>query len=97
MDKSLLINHAHTHNTIITIEDNVVSGGFGSAVLETLNRENLNTQVVNLGWPDQFIPHGSDLKSLRENFNLDREKIMAQILAQLDTHKCNQQLVSFEH
>ena len=73
LDKSLLINHAHTHNTIITIEDNVVSGGFGSAVLESLNRENLNTQVVNLGWPDQFIPHGSDLKSLRENFNLDRK------------------------
>ena len=53
----------------------MVSGGFGSAVLETLNRENLNTQVVNLGWPDQFIPHGSDLKSLRENFNLIERKL----------------------
>ncbi len=45
-------------DVILTLEDHVLRGGFGSAVLEELNDLGLNTPVVRIGWPDQFIEHG---------------------------------------
>ena len=48
LDKSLIIKHAEKHHKIITLEDNVVAGGFGSAVLEIINQEGLPTQVIRL-------------------------------------------------
>lgn len=44
---------------IVTVEDNVLAGGFGSAVLEYINSQNLNwVKVLRLGLPDKFIEHG---------------------------------------
>jgi 1-deoxy-D-xylulose-5-phosphate synthase len=42
----------------ITFEDHVLAGGFGSAVMETLNELEVQIPVVRIGWPDQFIEHG---------------------------------------
>jgi 1-deoxy-D-xylulose-5-phosphate synthase len=83
LDKSLLITHAQLHNTIITIEDNVVSGGFGSAVMETLIEEGFQNKIVRLGWPDAFVPHGSDIKTLREKLNLCDKAIYEKIRSHL--------------
>ncbi len=43
---------------IVTFEDHVLAGGFGSAVMETLNELEVQIPVVRIGWPDQFIEHG---------------------------------------
>jgi len=40
------------------MEDHVLAGGFGSAVLEDLSNRGLQTPVVRIGWPDNFIEHG---------------------------------------
>jgi 1-deoxy-D-xylulose-5-phosphate synthase len=40
------------------MEDHVLTGGFGSAVLEELQTRGLQTPVVRIGWPDSFIEHG---------------------------------------
>ena len=40
------------------MEDHVLAGGFGSAVLEELSKRGLQTPVVRIGWPDAFIEHG---------------------------------------
>jgi 1-deoxy-D-xylulose-5-phosphate synthase len=40
------------------MEDHVLAGGFGSAVLEELANRRLQTPVVRIGWPDAFIEHG---------------------------------------
>jgi 1-deoxy-D-xylulose-5-phosphate synthase len=57
---------------IITMEDHVLAGGFGSAVLETMNELELNVPVVRVGWPDEFIEHGK-VEALREKYGLTAE------------------------
>jgi 1-deoxy-D-xylulose-5-phosphate synthase len=61
--------HASSVDVILTLEDHVLRGGFGSAVLEELNSLGLATPVVRIGWPDQFIEHGK-LEALRSKYGL---------------------------
>lgn len=59
LDEQLIRKAARDTGIIVTVEDNVVAGGFGSAVLEYINSQNLNwVKVLRLGLPDQFIEHG---------------------------------------
>ena len=57
---------------LITLEDHVLAGGFGSAVLETVNELGLDVPVVRVGWPDAFIEHGK-VEALREKYGLTAE------------------------
>ncbi len=58
VDAECIANYARRCELLITMEDHVLAGGFGSAVLEALNDAELETPVVRVGWPDQFIEHG---------------------------------------
>ena len=62
---------ARSVDVILTLEDHVCEGGFGSAVLEELNNLGLTTPVVRIGWPDQFIEHGK-LEALRAKYGITR-------------------------
>jgi 1-deoxy-D-xylulose-5-phosphate synthase len=57
---------------ILTLEDQVLRGGFGSAVLEELSSLGLATPVVRIGWPDRFIEHGK-LDPLRAKYGITAE------------------------
>jgi 1-deoxy-D-xylulose-5-phosphate synthase len=57
---------------IVTLEDHVLAGGFGSAVMETLNELELQVPVVRVGWPDSFIEHGK-VEALRQKYGLTAE------------------------
>ncbi len=57
---------------VVTLEDHVLAGGFGSAVMETLNELEVQVPVVRVGWPDEFIEHGK-VESLREKYGLTAE------------------------
>jgi 1-deoxy-D-xylulose-5-phosphate synthase len=57
---------------VVTLEDHVLAGGFGSAVMEALNDLELQVPVVRVGWPDAFIEHGK-VESLREKYGLTAE------------------------
>jgi 1-deoxy-D-xylulose-5-phosphate synthase len=57
---------------LVTLEDHVLAGGFGSAVMETLNELELQVPVVRVGWPDAFIEHGK-VESLREKYGVTAE------------------------
>jgi 1-deoxy-D-xylulose-5-phosphate synthase len=46
------------HRLVVTVEDNVLAGGFGSAVAEVLADEDVRTPLLRLGIPDRFLPHG---------------------------------------
>ncbi len=59
LDEKLLEKLAKTHKIFITVEDNVISGGAGSAVSEFVLNNKLNVKVKNLGLPDVFLPHGT--------------------------------------
>ena len=63
------------------MEENVLSGGFGSNVLSLLQEQEItDIKVKNIGLPDQFIEHGSP-EQLRRKYGLDSEGIYKQIMA----------------
>ncbi|HSO05753.1 MAG TPA: transketolase C-terminal domain-containing protein, partial [Pelomicrobium sp.] len=59
LDESLAVELARTHDLLVTVEENVVMGGAGSAVVECLERAGIATPVLQLGLPDRFIDHGN--------------------------------------
>jgi 1-deoxy-D-xylulose-5-phosphate synthase len=69
LDVEMLEFYARSVDVLLTLEDHALSGGFGSAVLEELNRLGLSTPVVRIGWPDQFIEHGK-LETLRCKYGI---------------------------
>lgn len=72
LDEDLLHTILKKYNTIITIEDNTVKGGFGSAVLEFASMNNYKNTIRTLGIPDQFIDHGN-IKELQHSLQIDTE------------------------
>jgi 1-deoxy-D-xylulose-5-phosphate synthase len=66
---------------VVTLEDHVLMGGYGSAVLELFSERRVGTPVVRVGWPDQFIEHGSNAEDLRRRYGLTVERIVEQIKA----------------
>ena len=58
LDGNLLLEHADGAAVIITIENGVVTGGFGCGVEEFLSDSGTACRVLKFGWPDEFIPHG---------------------------------------
>ncbi len=66
LDEELVRELARTHDLLVTVEENVVAGGAGSAVNECLMAAGLPTRVVNLGLPDRFIEHGDHREQLAQ-------------------------------
>jgi len=66
LDEETVASVAASHRAIVTLEENVVAGGAGSAVLECLRQRGLATPALQLGVPDQFIEHGSRDDNLRD-------------------------------
>jgi 1-deoxy-D-xylulose-5-phosphate synthase len=58
LDADLVLSLADTHELLVTVEENVVMGGAGSAVLELLQQNRRNNSVLQLGLPDRFIEQG---------------------------------------
>jgi len=58
LDNELVFKLATTHEFLVTVEENVVMGGAGSAVLESLHAQGLAMPVLQLGLPDHFVEHG---------------------------------------
>ena len=79
LDVELLAQTASQIKKILTVEENVLQGGFGSAVLEMLAEKNINNiQVKRLGIPDEFVEHATQAE-LREKYGLDEEGIFRSI------------------
>ena len=78
VDAAMLEFFAGTVDVILTLEDHVLRGGFGSAVLEELNNLGLNKPVVRIGWPDQFIEHGK-LEALRAKYGITPENAIEKL------------------
>lgn len=78
LDVELVCKLANSHQHVITIEENVIAGGAGSAVNETLQQHHINTPVLNLGLPDEFIEHGAS-SDILARCSLDETGIHQQI------------------
>jgi 1-deoxy-D-xylulose-5-phosphate synthase len=70
------------HRAVVTVEDGVASGGFGSAVTELLTSDGVSMPIVRLGLPDRFIEHGAQ-GSLLSQLGLDADGIVAAATALL--------------
>ena len=81
LDRTLLLSQATLVPLIVTMEDHVLSGGFGSAVLEALQDAECPTAVERIGWPDKFIEHGSSNAILRAANGLAPDEIHRRVLA----------------
>ncbi|GAA0124732.1 MULTISPECIES: 1-deoxy-D-xylulose-5-phosphate synthase [Clostridium] len=70
-------------NMVVTVEDNIINGGLGDLVLQYINKKNYNsTKVINLGFDDEFIPHGS-VDMLYKTYGLDPKGIYNSIISAL--------------
>jgi 1-deoxy-D-xylulose-5-phosphate synthase len=70
---------------VVTLEDHVITGGYGSAVLEFLSEKQTATPVLRIGWPDQFIEHGTNVDDLRKKYRLTVENMVAKVKAELES------------
>ncbi|KYH35700.1 1-deoxy-D-xylulose-5-phosphate synthase [Clostridium tepidiprofundi DSM 19306] len=82
IDKSMIKEIVSKGKTIVTLEDNVIRGGFGSQVLEYVNTINDSCKVINLGFNDEFIPHGK-VDLLFKVYELDVQGIVRKIISNL--------------
>jgi 1-deoxy-D-xylulose-5-phosphate synthase len=78
VDAECIAHYGKPCGLIVTMEDHVLAGGFGSAVLETLNAQEIDVPVVRVGWPDAFIEHGK-VDSLREKYGLTAEAALDRV------------------
>src|SRR5208337_956438 len=60
-------------DAVVTLEDHVLMGGYGAAVLELFSEKGVTTPVVRIGWPDQFIEHATTQDELRRKYGLSVE------------------------
>ncbi len=86
LDRTLLLSHAACIPLIVTMEDHVGSGGFGSAVIDALQEANCTTAVERIGWPDVFVEHGSSPEILRETYGLSADVMFQRILGRWRHH-----------
>jgi len=78
LDLELLKNQMNNANVFVTIENGARSGGFGEGVAAELVNHGYKGRILNIGWPDEFIPHGS-IRTLEEKYGQTPDVISSQI------------------
>jgi 1-deoxy-D-xylulose-5-phosphate synthase len=86
LDTATLEFFARGCDVICTLEDHVLTNGFGCSVMEHLAEQRIATPVVRVGWPDEFIEHGT-VPILREKHGLTAKAAVEKILAALPARK----------
>jgi 1-deoxy-D-xylulose-5-phosphate synthase len=82
IDEKIIKNCANNHDLIVTIEDNSILGGAGSAVLEIISKNDLQCKTLCLGIPDNFVEHGTQ-EEIYKLCGLDKNSIVKKIVKQL--------------
>ena len=79
LDRELLLGQAAAVPLLVTMEDHVLNGGFGSAVLEALQEAGCRGAVERIGWPDKFIEHGTNADGLRAAHGLSPDDLFRRV------------------
>jgi 1-deoxy-D-xylulose-5-phosphate synthase len=80
IDAGLAAQLAAEHDLLVTVEEGVLAGGFGSAVWETLSDAGINARIMRVGLPDRYVTHGAP-KLLHEEVGFTGERIAQRILS----------------
>ena len=75
LDGELVAELAASHDLLVTVEENVVQGGAGSAVNEHLASQGITQRILNYGLPDRLLQHGSQ-QDMLEDAKLNREGLL---------------------
>ncbi len=86
MDAGTLDFFSRNVDVLVTVEDHVVNGGFGSILVEELDQLQISIPVIKIGWPDQFIEHGA-IHLLREKYGLTAKVIVEKVMMMLNPQK----------
>ena len=78
LDIKLIRDLGSSHKLLVTLEENTISGGAGSAVLEVISEYDLKCQSLRIGIPDKFVEQGSQ-EQLRKKYGLDTASIIKSI------------------
>ena len=79
IDEKAIIKLTKTHKLIVTVEDNTIHGGAGSAVLEVLSKHKIVISTLTIGIPDKFVNHGSQ-DEIYKQCGLDKNSIKKKIV-----------------
>ena len=79
IDETIIVKNALSHKLMVTVEDNTVKGGAGSAVLEVLSQQQVSCKTLCLGIPDKFLEHGSQ-EEVHKICGLDKNGILSKIV-----------------
>ena len=93
IDTGTLEFFARGVEVICTLEDHVLHNGFGCAVMEHLHSQMIHTPVVRIGWPDEFIEHGT-IPILRKKHGLTADALVEKVLPLLRKHPAAQSTVA---
>jgi len=94
LDSQTVEFFARSVDVILTIEDHVLMGGFGSAVLEELSNLGIQKPVERIGWPDQFIEHGKP-EQLRAKYGLTAAAALERLRPHLQLRESRRAPISF--
>jgi 1-deoxy-D-xylulose-5-phosphate synthase len=83
IDAGLAAQLAAEHQLLITVEEGVLAGGFGSAVWETLSDAGLAPRILRVGLPDRYVTHGAP-KHLHEEVGFTGQRIAERVLAAVE-------------
>lgn len=81
LDEELLRNLTKEHKLLVTMEENVISGGFGEHVLQYLNQYGAQIRILNIAISDEYVEHGN-VDILRKETGIDAESSLKQIIAE---------------
>ena len=85
IDAGLMAQLAAEHDLLVTVEEGVLAGGFGSAVWETLSDAGIAPRILRVGLPDRYVTHGAP-KLLHEEVGFTGERIAERIEAAVAEH-----------
>lgn len=93
LDEETIIKYAQKSEKLLTVEENVLMGGFGSAIIELLESRDINVPVHRLGIPDEFVRHGA-VSLLREKYGLTPDGIAEVARQEVENKKSKKTLKS---
>ena len=82
MDTELILKYARSHDLLVTLEDNVITGGFGQQVDSLLEEAQVDCDCLNIAIPDKFVEHGT-VAELWESLEMDEHSVCLRILNRL--------------
>lgn len=79
IDTDMIEKLSQNHDLIVTMEENVASGGLGDKVIEFVNSRKLDVDVLQIAIPDEYVEHGN-VELLKKEVGIDAESIVAKII-----------------